>query len=78
MTLFMLRFLLEWLVVIRRIRNEIPGLEFLKGQGVDGEDVTLLSVYNNLVIVTDIAFHEQDTGVCIHLTVPQFNRGNGS
>ena len=56
----------------------MPALEFLKGQGVDGEDVTLLSVYNNLVIVTDIAFHEPDTGVCIHLTVPQFNRGKGS
>jgi hypothetical protein len=46
--------------------------KFLNGQGVDGKKVTLLLLYN-LSIVTSIAFNEQDTGVYIHLRVPQFN-----
>ena len=46
--------------------------KFLKGQGVDGKKVTLLLLYN-LSNVISIAFNEQDTGVYIHLRVPQFN-----
>ena len=59
-------------------RNEIPSLKFLKGQGADGPELALLSVYNNLVIFTDKAFSDKYTGVCIHLTVLQLNSGDGS